>query len=446
MLRMKVERILLALAGALFVSGGLLLTAGVAAAQTVSAGSETVNVGETVEVPIVYDLAPQGLAGYKMTISLSNGAVADIEAVDFVAFAGATKVEISPDKDRVTFQAADFGQAVEPGAANVTLAKVVFRGVAPGSSAIQVQLHRFDADGGADLLPTTATRAGSLTVEGPPAEDLSPPRFSNERPPDGSMIGNDQPLISVEITDDRSGVDPDTIRLTITDSVGSHTFDRGSPGASWDGAVFSVDLAAAGVALAEGPVTVTVTAADRAGNFGEALWHLFISAVTGAFFEVLELSISPTSVDVGEEVTITATIKNTGTERGTRQVKLTITDAVGNVIAEDAKTATVNKDATTEIVFKYRPTEAGTYRAEVAADTSKSGSFTVVGLPPPALTIEQAVAQHTGDPALIEDADILWAVELWIMGEPVPGTGGQVIDDAMILKLVELWIMGEPVP
>jgi len=172
-------------------------------------------------------------------------------------------------------------------------------------------------------------------------------------------------------------------------------------------------------------------------------WLLEPAVKTGAFFEVLELSISPTSVDVGEEVTITATIKNTGTEEGTQQVKLTITDAAGKVVDQDAKTATVNKDATTEIVFKYRPTEAGTYRAEVAADTSKSGSFTVVG--PPALTIEQAVAQHTGDPTIIEDPDIIWAIELWIASTPVPGTDALVIDDDKVLELVELWIAGTPV-
>lgn len=61
------------------------------------------------------------------------------------------------------------------------------------------------------------------------------------------------------------------------------------------------------------------------------------------------------------------------------------------------------------------------------------------------LSIEQVVAAHTGDPRIIDDADILWAIGLWTKGEEVPGTGGQVIDDDTILDLIELWISGERV-
>jgi len=58
--------------------------------------------------------------------------------------------------------------------------------------------------------------------------------------------------------------------------------------------------------------------------------------------------------------------------------------------------------------------------------------------------IEEAVAEHSGDPTLVEDADILWAIQLWVSGEEVPGTGGQTIGDEKILELVQLWITGQP--
>ncbi|MEM7827079.1 MAG: hypothetical protein QXQ40_02545 [Candidatus Aenigmatarchaeota archaeon] len=43
------------------------------------------------------------------------------------------------------------------------------------------------------------------------------------------------------------------------------------------------------------------------------------------------------------------------------------------------------------------------------------------------MLIEGAIAMHSGDPILIEDTDIQWAIQLWISGEEVPGTDGQMI-------------------
>lgn len=61
------------------------------------------------------------------------------------------------------------------------------------------------------------------------------------------------------------------------------------------------------------------------------------------------------------------------------------------------------------------------------------------------LSIEEAVAQHSGDPTLVEDPDILWAIEFWINGAEVPNTGGKTIGDSEMLELVQLWINGQPV-
>jgi hypothetical protein len=41
----------------------------------------------------------------------------------------------------------------------------------------------------------------------------------------------------------------------------------------------------------------------------------------------------------------------------------------------------------------------------------------------------------------IDDNEILFAVELWIEGVPIPGTS-LVIDDTAILRLIDLWITG----
>lgn len=60
-----------------------------------------------------------------------------------------------------------------------------------------------------------------------------------------------------------------------------------------------------------------------------------------------------------------------------------------------------------------------------------------------AATIEQAVDQNGN--CIIEDREILQAVEYWITGEPLPGAGGMTINDAKILELMALWISGESV-
>ena len=216
------------------------------------------------------------------------------------------------------------------------LAQVVFKGKTPGNSAIELEANQVKDDGGAQM--EVATESGSLTVVG--AAD-PPPVFSNPRPPLNATVTEPQPTISVEITDVGSGGDPDAIQMRIEDGSGSSSFSRGSPGASWDGTTFLVDLkeAAITLTLAAGEVDIWATAADRGGHLATTTWSFTMQATT--------------------------------------------------------------------------------------------------------MSIAAVVAAHSGDPTLIDDADILWAIELWIEGTEVPGTG-KMIDDEEILKLIDLWIEETP--
>jgi len=64
--------------------------------------------------------------------------------------------------------------------------------------------------------------------------------------------------------------------------------------------------------------------------------------------------------------------------------------------------------------------------------------------PPPAgLTIEDVIDANGN--GFIDDNEILKAIEYWIMGTQVPGTG-QAINDLKILDLLRLWITGAPIP
>lgn len=55
------------------------------------------------------------------------------------------------------------------------------------------------------------------------------------------------------------------------------------------------------------------------------------------------------------------------------------------------------------------------------------------------LTIEEALDVNQNN--VLDDDEILWAIELWINGEEVPGTG-QTISDKKMLELINKWING----
>jgi hypothetical protein len=63
--------------------------------------------------------------------------------------------------------------------------------------------------------------------------------------------------------------------------------------------------------------------------------------------------------------------------------------------------------------------------------------------PPPSQpkTVEEALDEnHNG---LIDDPEILVAVNYWVTGHEVPGTDGKTIDDPKMLELIRLWISGQ---
>ncbi len=57
-------------------------------------------------------------------------------------------------------------------------------------------------------------------------------------------------------------------------------------------------------------------------------------------------------------------------------------------------------------------------------------------------SIAKQIAEHSGDGALIDDADILWAISLWVKNELLNGV---VLDEPTILNLIRLWAEGKAV-
>jgi hypothetical protein len=130
-------------------------------ATTVAAGDETVAPGDVGSVDVTADDLPDGLQVYNVTVSLSNGSVADVGAVRD-GDVGGLQVRSRTD-DSVTIRAADLGLAVGPGASDVVLATVELNDTAAGSTAVEVDVHEIVDDDGNSFDPSE--RDGSLTVE-----------------------------------------------------------------------------------------------------------------------------------------------------------------------------------------------------------------------------------------------------------------------------------------
>jgi PKD repeat protein len=122
--------------------------------------SFTIVKGANCEVDIVLDSAPNGLSGYQITVALSVAAqgIADIVDWDFAAWAAYTSETLTADS--VAIRAADTGNAVGAGAANVVLGTLTLTGVAEGAAGtddITITITQLDDDSGTAMTATAGT-------------------------------------------------------------------------------------------------------------------------------------------------------------------------------------------------------------------------------------------------------------------------------------------------
>jgi len=94
-----------------------------------------------------------------------------------------------------------------------------------------------------------------------------------------------------------------------------------------------------------------------------------------AEFEVSDLSVSPSEVEPGESVTVSATVSNVGEESGSYTVELKVDGVV-----VDSVMVTLDGGASMSVSFTVTSEVEGSHTAEV---DGLSGSFTVTAPPPP---------------------------------------------------------------
>jgi hypothetical protein len=151
--------------------GGVVGTVDAQTSPTVRVGGGTVEVGETTRVPIRLSEAPDGLAGYRLTVEVADPSVAAITAAAIPEEFGLTNASVG--SDAAVLQASDTGRNVQPGATDIRLGTITLRGDAEGATSLAVSVEQVDADDGSRIVPTI--REGRLTVEaGRPTNE--PPR------------------------------------------------------------------------------------------------------------------------------------------------------------------------------------------------------------------------------------------------------------------------------
>ncbi len=115
---------------------------------------------------------------------------------------------------------------------------------------------------------------------------------------------------------------------------------------------------------------------DRAGNLAVSDEYTLTTLGTPAAFTTGVLTISPTEVDIGESLTISVSVANTGDATGTHEITLEIDEA-----AVATKSVTLASGASQKVTFTTSQDVAKTYSVSV---NGLSGSFVVKPPAPPA--------------------------------------------------------------
>lgn len=161
------------------------------AGLTLQAGDRAVmGAGESVSVPVIVDSVPAGLAGYNLSVSLSDPDVAEIGTVVFPDWAVLNGTSVLPSGS-AWMKAVDLYESVDPGAVNVTIATVPLTAKKAGKTAVNLSVRLMSGDNGDTL--SLAVLNGSLSVGTGPTGPLPNNRhiFVNVANSDGVKYDRD---------------------------------------------------------------------------------------------------------------------------------------------------------------------------------------------------------------------------------------------------------------
>ncbi len=190
-------------------------------------------------------------------------------------------------------------------------------------------------------------------------------------------------------------------------------------------------------------------AADNPGGIGDRVsqkvrYRPFLNepaVETATDFVVESLTADKTDVAVGDSVTFAFSIKNNGLEEGTQTVQFIIRDGLGNVVLQTSKQITVNPQGSRQDNFSFIFQTPGEYTVTVTAQPSGSTRSVKVAVAGAAACLPFAL--DTNKNKVLDDAEIITAIDLWVKNGDVPGCSPPMkISDTQIIQLIDLWVKG----
>lgn len=208
-------------------------------AETITFNPATVTVsqGDTQNITLLLDGAPQGLAGYLFNVVVTNPGTTRIMDVSYPAWAGLSSTTGVPGES-ITMSAVDLNRQVQAGATGVILGTITVQGGTAGTSIISLGNVQMDGDGGGVIDPVT--HQGTIIV---------------------SMSG-----IPVTWTPAQTTV-PATVTTTATSTTGSSSSDSGGSGGGGGGSGdVTSGTSSAGEPSGSVPATMISTAVQTPGT------------------------------------------------------------------------------------------------------------------------------------------------------------------------------------
>lgn len=177
-----------AVAGAESTSSATGVSQNAATDPTLVVSNETVDPQAGATHRLALTDAPEGLAGFEVTLALETDGVATIENASYPdRFGLPTDPVVTSDEQTVTIEAIDLDDEITSGETDITLAEIDVTGVNDGETDLRVSDAQLDADGGNPIDPSRA--AGTLTVGDGGSESTS----QNEPAGDGGSDGDSVP-------------------------------------------------------------------------------------------------------------------------------------------------------------------------------------------------------------------------------------------------------------
>ncbi|ABD42198.1 PKD [Methanospirillum hungatei JF-1] len=159
-------------------------------------------VGQKVELPVLLDSAPGGIAGYKFTTSFAPAGIAQVSSVTMPEWAGIKVVEGAPG-EKVLVSALDLEMKVEAGTGQVQICTLGIEGLSEGVATLTLNITEITDDNGnpisVELTPATIT-VGSQTAAPVPVQT---PQSSSTQVPTPEVtpeIQENTPVVEVTPT------------------------------------------------------------------------------------------------------------------------------------------------------------------------------------------------------------------------------------------------------